>query len=158
MTIYTDIKRSAGAGFGKSQEWFRSQFMSRVSGHYTENPKPKQMLFFSYSAKTSEKLQYWDKYPLVYVMDIGETYFVGGNLHYIAPQFRSSIGKMFQSGTADFPDKMFHKYLKSNVQSPLYIIDEEEWADVGLLPIEQFVTYDRGKLRKIPSLTVWDND
>lgn len=156
MTLYEMIKKEL-KGFGKPNSYFRDWLFSKVSGHYTLEPKVGQLLFFSYSAKNSTKLKYWDKYPLIMVNETGEFDFSGGNLHYMFPGLRKSIGRTFQNGSVDYPTKMHHKYLKANVNSPLFIIDEVEWADIGLIPVEDFVKIVKGKQVNIRSSVVWND-
>jgi hypothetical protein len=156
MTLYQDIKKEL-KGFGKTNTWYRDWLFGRVSAHYTTKPKLGQMLFFTYFATNGSKLPYFDKYPLVLVNEIGEDYFAGGNLHYMDPALRSSIGKSFQNGGMTYPLKMHHKYLKINALSPLFVIDEVEWADIGLIPVEEFVKIVDGRSVKIPSSKVWND-
>jgi hypothetical protein len=155
MTLYQEIKKEM-KGFGKTNTWYRDWLFGRVSGHYTQKPKPGQMLFFSYFATTT-KVPYFDKYPLVMVNEIGQDYFAGGNLHYMEPILRTSIGKSFQNGGLSYPPKMHHKYLKINATSPFFVIDELEWADIGLIPVEEFVKFVDGRTVKIPSSKVWND-
>jgi len=153
-TLYNQIK-SELKGFGKPNEYYRDWLFGKVSGHYTLEPKPGQMLFFSYYA-TTNRLEYFDKYPLVMVVETMPDHFVGGNLHYISPNLRPSFGKAFKNGDMEFPIKMYHKYLKVNVNSPLFVIDESEWADIGLIPVEQFVNTQSGKSINVSSSRVWN--
>jgi hypothetical protein len=154
MTLYQEIKKEL-KGFGKTNDYFRDWLFSKVSGHYTIEPKPGQMLFFSYYA-TTNRLEYFDKYPLVMVTETMPDHFVGGNLHYVSPILRPSLGKSFKTGDMSFPLKMYHKYLKVNVNSPLFVIDETEWADIGLIPVESFVNTQSGKSVAVSSSRVWN--
>lgn len=153
MTLYQEIKKEL-KGFGKSNTYYRDWLFSKVSGHWTSDPKPGQLIFFSYFA-TTQRLPYFDKFPLVMVSEIGEDHFAGGNMHYLPPAIRASVGKSFQAGSLDYPIRMHHKYLRTNASSPYFIIEEPEWADIGLIPVEEFVKIENGKTKKVPSSKVW---
>lgn len=155
-TLYEQISKEM-KGFGKTNDFYRDWLFSKVSGHFTTSPKPGQMLFFSYNALTADTLKWFDKYPLVMVTETTENHFIGGNLHYVSPNLRKAIGKQFQNGSLAYPIKMHHKYLRSNVNSPLFIIDEIEWADIGLIPTEWFVKIENGKTVKVSSSQVWNS-
>ena len=154
-TLYQQIKQEM-KGFGKTNDYYRDWLFDKVSGHYTKEPKAGQMLFFSYFA-TTRGLEYFDKYPLVMVVETMPDHFLGANLHYVSPILRGSIGKAFKAGDAEFPKKMYHKYLKMNVNSPLFVIEETEWSDIGLIPVEEFITMQSGKSSKVSSTRVWNN-
>lgn len=156
MTLYEQIKKDL-KGFGRSNDYYRDWLFSKVGGHYTTEPKPGQMIFFSYFAGTANRLDWYDKYPLVMVTETTETHFMGGNLHYVSPILRKSIGKHFQSGGMEYPLKMHHKYLRIYVNSPLFVIDEVEWADIGLIPVEYFVKVENGRTVKVSSSQVWNS-
>ena len=47
-----------------------------------------RMYTFFYDAKTKNKLPYWDRFPLVIILDLREDGFTGLNLHYIQPRYR----------------------------------------------------------------------
>ena len=48
---------------------------------------------FSYTAQFPEKYPFYDRRPLVYVMDFQEDKMLGGNLHYLNPDYRDGVAK-----------------------------------------------------------------
>ena len=46
------------------------------------------MYTFFYDAKYKEKLPYWDRFPVVLILDMYQGGFSGLNLHYIPPRYR----------------------------------------------------------------------
>jgi hypothetical protein len=154
QTLYEQIKLKT-EGRRKSKNWYRSQLFSSLDP-IDEYPQVGRMYFFSYGAKFGDELEYWDRYPLVYVTSVSYTtgHFTGGNLHYVRPVLRVTLGKMFQSGTEDYPPRMHHKYIIDNT-SGLFSVPEPEWGDIGKLPVEEFVTNVNGKYMTLPSSFVW---
>ena len=84
----------------KSRTWFRQQAtllrkegirpqrMYQYSGQYTTTVKPGNLYMFFYDPKTKEDLPYWDKFPMVLVLENYSDGFLGLNLHYLPPKFR----------------------------------------------------------------------
>jgi hypothetical protein len=46
------------------------------------------MYLFFYDAKTKDKLPYWDRFPLIFILEITQDGFTGLNLHYLPPRLR----------------------------------------------------------------------
>jgi hypothetical protein len=46
------------------------------------------MYLFFYDAKTKKKLPYWDRFPLVFILELKQDGFIGLNLHYLPPRIR----------------------------------------------------------------------
>ena len=105
----------------------------------TGTPVPGHLMLFQYGAKTAEKLRYYDRNPLCYIIASQGAVFYGVNLHYYAPDEREMIMEWIdESNPAELP-KGYHKYIKSYVQSPYLDIAMEEWQTALNLPIEEFV-------------------
>ena len=115
---------------------FRNTFpKSKVVGAAT----PGRLILFQYNAKTAEKLRFYDRNPLCYIVASQGPVFYGVNLHYYAPDEREMIMEWVdESNPAELP-KGYHKYIKSYVQSPYLDIAMEEWQKAFNLPIEEFV-------------------
>ena len=102
-------------------------------------PIPGHLMLFQYGAKTAEKLRYYDRNPLCYVVASQGPVFYGVNLHYYAPDEREMIMEWIdESNPAELP-KGYHKYIKSYVQTLFLDIAMEEWETAFNLPIEEFV-------------------
>ena len=151
MSLFEDIKDLGGGG-SFNKEWWRSQL---IYGLQAGTPQVGRMVFFSYNAKYGEQMQFWDRYPLVFILGEDSTRFWGANLHYLPPSGRASLGESLFQGVLDVPPVTYHKYLRSNVQSPYFNVPNSEWSDVGLRPCEQFVTTINGRNINVPSKTVY---
>ena len=102
-------------------------------------PMPGHLMLFQYGAKTAEKLRYYDRNPLCYIVASHGPVFYGVNLHYYAPDEREMIMEWIdESNPAELP-KGYHKYIKSYVQTLFLDIAMEEWETAFNLPIEEFV-------------------
>ena len=65
-------------------EAFYHQSNLRKARRYLEG----RMYTFFYDAKTKDKLPYWDRFPVVLILDLNQTGFTGLNFHYIPPKYR----------------------------------------------------------------------
>tara|TARA_B100001057_G_C22795404_1_gene929400 strand:- start:114 stop:689 length:576 start_codon:yes stop_codon:yes gene_type:complete len=54
-------------------------------------PELGKMYMYLYDAKYKETLPYWDRFPLIICLDLVEGGFMGVNLHYIAPRYRTPL-------------------------------------------------------------------
>ena len=84
----------------QSLEWFReniryiknsSDRIQNVNQNFVSRPEIGRMYMFHYVPKTAAKLKYWDYFPLVIVLKMYGTGFLGLNLHYIAPRDRAIL-------------------------------------------------------------------
>ena len=103
------------------------------------------LYMFEYKAKMKH-LKYYDKFPLVYVIQAtkkGE--FWGANLHYMTPKRRIMATRKLMEGRIDIPKVCFHKYLQSQVDGLMIDLAITEWDTAVLLPTEEFVK-NAGKL------------
>lgn len=67
-----------------SSEGFYRQSELRKAKRYLEG----RMYLFFYDAKTKDKLPYWDRFPLIFILEITQDGFTGLNLHYLPPRLR----------------------------------------------------------------------
>jgi hypothetical protein len=117
------------------------------------------MYFFYYDPKTKDKLQYYDRFPLVLPIERYQDGFLGLNLHYIHPKQRifllDALSDYATNTKFDKTTKLklsydllsrtsmsfqpcVKRYLFSHVQSRFLEIDANEWDIAALLPVEQF--------------------
>lgn len=151
MSLFEDIKSLAGTRSQK-KSWWRSQLTYALDAGV---PQIGTMVFFRYKASFGEKMQYWDKYPLVYILGEDGNHFWGSNLHYLEPGSRAALGEQLFGGNINVPPQTLHKYLRSNILSPTFVVPNSEWNDVGLIPCEQFVTTVNGRHIEVPSRIVY---
>lgn len=67
---------------------FRPQDVLAGAGK-TKRLLPGRMYLMRYNPAGKQELPYYDTFPLIFVMEVGEDYFVGLNLHYIPPYYRA---------------------------------------------------------------------
>ena len=121
-----------------------------------------RMYFYYYDPKTKDKLQYYDRFPLVLPIEQYPDGFLGLNLHYIHPKQRIILldklsdfanNKKFDKTTrlrltydalasasrAFEATPCIKRYLFSHVESRFLEITADEWDIAALLPMETFV-------------------
>ena len=147
----------------KSVAWFKKKVGESAKGFKPAVLAPGKMYTFGYDAKLKAILPYWDKFPLIVVLDTYKNGFLGLNFHYLSPidrqKFFTKILKFSnQKGDPmDFTDKarfniswdavqnikhadkMIHKYLYGHVRTSLLEAPPNEWENVIFLPYQKFV-------------------
>ena len=173
-TIFEKIQEQTG-GRGKSREWYRKELanaaprniitdersdevgdeLDRDRNMVTSFPRLYNLMYYDYKAKTRRDLPFYDKHPLVFVLEIDGKSFFGVNLHYYSPEERMGIAMSLAEDKIPRFTKGAHKYLLSEVRSPYLILAEQEWQTMCLLPVEEFVRDLGGVEIPIPSNKVW---
>jgi hypothetical protein len=120
-----------------------------------------KMFLYFYDAKTKKVLPYWDKFPLIFVIELYEDGWLGINLHYLPLQLRAALfDKLLQFADDKTLDKItklrlsyallknvsqypevrpcIKRYLSGYVRSELRVIDAADWEIAMFLPVEQF--------------------
>ena len=116
---------------------------------------------FYYSAKTADRLQYWDAFPLVMPLQRYNDGFLGLNFHYIPPKIRAGfMDKLLDRAITNEDDnplrvrvtydilsatqryKEFRpclkRYLYGNIASKMLKVQPNEWETALFLPTQQF--------------------
>ena len=141
MTIGEKIRERAQGSADLTPDWYANELYAELSQvAETRFPQIGELCFFSYSAAYPEKYPFFDRRPLVYVMDFQEDKMLGGNLHYLNPDYRDGIAKsLINKVGAILPKKTLHRYFYSNI-GDIFIIppDPEEYASVAQLVTENF--------------------
>lgn len=151
--------------------WYRSQISKLGGGNRTALLADKTrardyfyaggMYLFVYDPKTKEKLPYYDKFPLIIMVEAAEGGFYGVNLHYL--DYRSRLLLFHQ--LLDFANKnkldartrinlsyqllksaskykafqpCFKRYLSKHVMSQAIRIEGPDWETALFLPVENF--------------------
>ena len=117
MTIGETIRERAQGSANLSSDWYANELYSELSQvAETRFPEIGELCFFSYSAQFPEKYPFFDRRPLVYVMEFQQDKMLGGNLHYLNPDYRDGIAKGLVNKTSlILPKKTLHKYFYSNM-------------------------------------------
>ena len=141
MTIGEDIRERALGVANTGPDWYANELYAELSNvAETRFPEIGELCFFSYTAQFPDKYPYYDRRPLVYVMDFQEDKLLGGNLHYLNPDYRDGIAKsLINKVGAILPKKTLHRYFFSNI-GDIFIIppDPEEYASIAQLVTENF--------------------
>jgi len=157
--IAEKILKEAGKKYRSTSWWVNSLMNELIQVQDREQREiiPGDLVFFVYSAKYPQRYEYWDQYPLSYIMEMDRNkgIFLGSNLHYLNPQYRGGVAQSYinKFGFVNAPKKTLHNYLFSNVMSDMFIVPEKDWREVSLLPTEKFVD-KRGQ--PVFKTKVWD--
>ena len=119
------------------------------------------LFFFYYDPKTKEDLPYYDKFPLVLMLERYDDGFLGLNLHYLPIKYRVAfLNKLLEYGRFDQDGdpvriritydilstakrfKEFRpcikRYLTNHVQSRILAVQPNEWETAVFLPVHNF--------------------
>jgi hypothetical protein len=133
------------------------------------NPGIGFMYTFNYFAKHDKKLPYWDKFPLIFVIERYENGFLGINLHYLSPKYRavllSKLMELASNDTLNNKTKLevsygilagaarykefrpcIKRYLYTQLRSQMLKIPSQEWEPAVFLPLASFVRASNSKV------------
>jgi len=134
-----------------------------------ETPTPGKMLFYHYDAKYKDVLPYWDRFPVIFVIEIYKDSFIGLNMHYLPFIHRARLMDALYETITDSRYDSFtklkvnyqilksasrfryfqpciKKYLFSHIRSNLIEIPIDEWDYVCFLPLAKFVGASQRKI------------
>ncbi len=165
----------------KSRNWFRKkvdELGSKVTPRKVLkddalDPVSKEiagnMYMYFYNPKYKDELPYYDRFPLVIMVEPAPGGFYGLNLHYLSPVVRARfLDALMDTAPQKINDKSrlklrydllksvkkfkefqpcFKHYLTSNVQGRMVRVPMTEWEIAIFLPTEQF--------KKVKKETVW---
>ena len=158
MTIGERIRDRARVEANASPDWYANELYTELSEvAETRFPEIGELCFFSYTASFPEKYPFYDRRPLVYVMEFQQDKMLGGNLHYLNPDYRDGVAKGLVNKTSlILPKKTLHRYFYSNI-GDIFIIppDPEEYESVAQLVTENF-SDKYGK--KVSPQKAWDSN
>lgn len=168
----------------ESIDWFRSaaQQVANVSAPRLMNDKKNivpsltvknigQMFMYFYDPKTKETLPYYDKFPLILLVDFAEGGHYGLNLHYLPPVLRAklmdSLYTLRNNDKYDDTTKLklsykilssasrfryfepcFKRYLSNYVQGQYLQVQTENWDKALMLPTERFAKASKSRVFK----------
>lgn len=152
------------------QEFFRPQGIGEPKPKLFTRPTPGKIYFFNYDPKWKKDLPFYDRWPLVLVLETrGRRGFLGMNFHYLPPGFRADLFKRLLPTVSDkeFGDSarigmdytkikrlrlgppLFKEYLNPHLRSKLRLVKPKEWEAMLFMPIHQFM--------KVSDKAVWGN-
>jgi hypothetical protein len=158
----SNLRNPTGIASVIAREDYRKRNRFQVGGMY----------YFYYDPKGKDKLEYYDRFPLILVLDIHTDGFMGLNLHYLPIRYRIAfLDKLMEYAVLDDENnpmrlrisyellnasKRFKefkpclkKYLNHHVQSRILAVQPDEWDIAAFLPIQQF--------RKSSATQVWQD-
>lgn len=154
-----------------ARNWFRdaaattnvapSTLIKRNRGKQVGRPVTGSMYLFNYDPKHKKTLPYYDRFPLIFMIEDYSDGFLGVNLHYLPPQLRARLMDALYSNVNNTrydettklrlsydilksaaKYKMFKptvkRYLTRQVKSSFVLIDPVEWDVALFLPVQRF--------------------
>ena len=171
-----------------SRNWFRDQAKStavtpsrivRESADVSSSNVfgPGTMTLFQYDPLTKETLPYYDRFPLVFVVEMQARGFLGINLHYLPLNYRAilmdslydlknnenynqttklrlSYEVLKSASKFKYARPCFKRYIMERVRSRFVPINADQWDTALFLPLQRFTKAStqmvyRDSLRKI---------
>ena len=137
-----------------------------IKGEVSRQKQPGQlrigmMYCYYYDPKTKDELPYWDKFPMVLVLEKYNDGFLGLNIHYLPVKYRVAFLQKLMKYAQLTPDDdikrmrisydiltatkryaefrpCLKRYLYSHLRSRILMIEPKEWDVATMLPIQQF--------------------
>ena len=185
MNLLDKLKQLKGYTGKNSVEWFQtatqklrvhgsglaSSSMLRESGaNFASKIEIGKMYLYEYDPKWKDKLPYWDRFPLIFVINTDQEGYLGLNVHYLRPDLRLAFfDKLNQfaddkrlspktklavqykliSDMTKFPEvsPCIKRYLWGHVKSKWLEIPPSDWRNSVMLPLQSF--------QKAHTNTVW---
>ena len=169
-----------------AREWYRNQAKRSGSGinatGVIEASRPKnstatltregqigQMMLFEYDPKHKDTLPYYDRFPLIFPINIAKGGFLGMNMHYLPPRLRAQLMDALYDAANNqrFDEKTrldisyrilsqsskyrlfkptVKRYLTKHVRSRFVRINASEWDIALFLPLQSF---QKGSVQKV---------
>lgn len=185
-TLFDDIllqgvkKGQVPARTQDARDWFRDKARSQRSarqypanlmkeGQKTDSIRPGYMYHFFYDPKFKKTLPYYDRFPLIFMVDTAPKGFYGINLHYLPPKLRAALmdslysvvsNKRYDEGTKvrisydilkgatkyRYFKPTFKHYLNEYVNSQFLEIPSSEWDIALFLPTERFEKANKSRV------------
>lgn len=112
---------------------------------------PGDMVTYVYDAKFKKQLPFWDKFPLIILLEYTKDGWYGLNLHYLPPAARARILAELNHNRKNLPaiasalskdDRMkvcLKRYLAGQAVTDMVSIPKTEWEIAIQLPFENFI-------------------
>ena len=128
-----------------------------------------QMMLFEYDPKHKDTLPYYDRFPLIFPINIAKGGFLGMNMHYLPPRLRAQLmDALYDAANNErFDEKTrldisyrilsqsskyrlfkptVKRYLTKHVRSRFVRINASEWDIALFLPLQSF---QKGSVQKV---------
>lgn len=174
-TVFQQIATaSTDSSITDARNWYRQQasMVKKINAGQLIDPRnmrtnltPQnigQMFMFFYNPKNSSTLPYYDRFPLVFPIDISRDGFLGLNMHYLpryqrarlmdalyytlnnnknnqTTRLRLSYDLLKSTARMRMFKPCLKKYLAGHVMQRFIYIEPENWDKALMLPTERFV-------------------
>lgn len=124
-------------------------------------PKVGDMVVFQYESIDDSDLPYWDRFPLIFLIDVKDNHFTGINLHYLPPLWRlkllANLKNLNNNNNYDENTRLrisyqilkrsvllrafkpcFKEYALRGLRSKFIKIHSSEWDIASVLPVAKF--------------------
>lgn len=155
----------------RARDWFRdaaasqsvtpSSLINRNRGKQVGRTAIGSMYLFNYDPKHKATLPYYDRFPLIFMIEDYNDGFLGINLHYLPPTLRAQLMDALYSLSSNqrydentklrisynilksaakyrYFKPCVKRYLTSQVKSRFLLIDPVEWDIALFLPLQRF--------------------
>jgi hypothetical protein len=135
--------------------------IAREKSRYVRSFIKGRLYFFLYDPKMKNELPYYDRFPLVLVLEKYDDGFLGLNLHYLPIKYRVLfLRKLMQFAVLDDQDEIkrmrvtydilnaskrfrefkpcIKQYLFPHIKSRILAVQPDEWETAMYLPVHQF--------------------
>mgnify|MGYP003138579391 CR=1 FL=1 len=156
-SIFDTIRKSAGDK-EKSVNWYRSkvrQLASRISsaklmrqGNVVARPRLFDFCMFSYDPKLKRKLPYYDRFPLVFIIELYEDGFLGMNFHYLPYNLRARLleeldNRNFRRNYSQLKRiklirPTIKRYLRAHYRSGFMRLEKDDYIPAIFMPVAKF--------------------
>lgn len=163
LNIFQEVNRLAG-NTPRSYNWYRDTVRSVANKNDIYSTlstleevlvaSPGNLYLFEYKATYAKKINYYDEFPLVYVIQGGKNFF-GANLHYLGYKSRLNAILQLEQGVMDIPKQCYHNYVHQGLETPLFKINKEDYKSAIFLPVENFVTRKKDSYKQLSKSFVW---
>tara|TARA_R110002050_G_scaffold132551_1_gene254653 strand:+ start:205 stop:792 length:588 start_codon:yes stop_codon:yes gene_type:complete len=162
----------------KSLKWFKNQLTGMKNINRRDLLKdeafkarsralPGRMFMYFYDPKNKKTLPYYDRFPLIFMVEKAEGGFYGLNLHYLPPKYRAilfdklmqytsnkkydittrlrlSYQVLKQASKLAFFKPCFKHYLTDHIRSKVIEVPADNWETVLFMPTENFKKKSQG--------------
>ena len=131
-----------------------------------------EMYMFMYDAKHKDTLPYYDRFPIIFMLERYKTGFLGLNLHYLHPKLRVGLLENLYAYSNDFDNESvaddsvrlglryqslatasnlrvakpcIKQYLFEHLDSKIVKVEPSQWDFVPLLPLSKFTSAPAGR-------------
>jgi hypothetical protein len=155
----------------ESLEWFKgrlrkirqpvNKLLTDDDFPIVKRPELGRMYMYLYDAKYQDLMPYWDKFPLTIVFDLLADGFMGINLHYIAPRYRTALLLSLYEIAIDndndeeqrvllsyqliksvsglkYAKPCVKRYLYGHINSRIAEVPMDNWDMMAMLPSQKF--------------------